>query len=239
MFLTTTGWILLIVGALIVFYAATKFFLPTPISFGARGVLSIVGIILIVGAFLFVPAQQLPSQQIAVNAPTVSVENFAHFTGATLVSASSNTLQVDAKVNVTTSTPTWVNGAPASGVAKFSFDLMRTDSGVNAAVFTVSLVSNPIVDNTTAANDANIISTPTTNNTPQIFFQTPQISSPGASSSTTVSVPAAGLSQVNVTIDLSAQAVANMKEYSTQVIELNAGGNNIFVDVVLTGYAPA
>ena len=234
--LSSAGWILLIIGAIIVFYSATKFFMPTPIGFGARGVLAIVGIILIVGAFAFVPAHLAP-QQVVGQQPTVSVENLGHFTGVTLVN--SDTLQVAAIVNTTASTPTWVGGTPASGVAKFSFDLLRTDSGVNAAVFTVSLVANPLVSNTTAADNAYLITTPTSNNTPQIFLQTPQITSPSAGSSTTVSVAAAGLTQVNVTIDLSAQAVANMKEYSTQQIEINAGGNNIFVNVVLTGYAKA
>ncbi len=182
------------------------------------------------------PALITTPQQI-VSAPSTSVavsSLTATSTGTTVTSALE--VQVAAVLNVTGTSPSFTKGTPASGQITFHFILQRTDTLNQAAVFTISLTQPEITNATTSGSDSYLITTPTSNNTPQITIQTPGgITQHGATA--LVSISAAGTALVNVTADLSAQALANMKEYNTENFQLSIeNGPTIIVAVVLAGY---
>lgn len=223
-----TNILVLIFGLALVFFSATKFFIPMHVSFGARGVISILGLLLIIVAFTvpLVSTPTTPTQQIAPS-PTVAMDSPIHLGTNTTYSASTGLTVVATAVYGASPSITY----PVGGVVKFDFVMYRTDIINTPAIFTVSLTNNQLASNaTSSASNAYIVNTPTTNNTPQIFFQTPQINSPVASGSANVVVPAAGQVQVNVTADLSAQALSNLHGSSNPraglSFDIEIGGNN-------------
>lgn len=183
-----------------------------------------------------VPAMVSPStQQIVSPSPTVAVSSLTATSAGTTVTSSLE-IQVAAVLNVTGSSPSFTKGTPASGAITFHFILQRTDTLNQAAVFTISLTQPEITNTTTSGSDAYLVSTPASNNTPLITYQTPGgITQHG--NTALVSISAAGTALVNVTADLSAQALANMKEYNTENFQLSIdNGPTIIVAVVLAGY---
>ena len=229
-----------ILGILFLLIAAVLFVVF--IAYSSPQVRIITGIvaILLVGVALFGGASFNPqTQQIATPAgPSASVQitNIGGLTGATLLNASSNTLQVAANVNVTTSTPVFIS--PSGGIVKFHFDLMRTDQGSSAAIFGLAM-NNPSIYNTTSQKNYNFIDQYSSNKTNEITFQTPSGSFTGGNS--LVSVPSGGKTQVNVTMTLNPYAFATMPHYSTQQVtmDVSIGGQQVASITVDLVYAVA
>lgn len=186
---------------------------------GALAIISVFVIILVPISGAFAPQTQ------SISTPSANVEiiNVGGLTGATLLNSTTNTLQVAVTSNFTTVT------TPTSGVVKFHFDLMRTDQGTSAAVFSLAM-NNPSIYNSTKATNYNYIAQYSSNKTNEITMQTPASSFEGGSA--IVSVPAASQVQVNVTFTLNPEAFGTANLYSTQPVTLNVLENGVVLGTI-------
>ena len=239
--LTSLGWGLLIVGIIIIFYSATKFFSGTPVSLGARGFIAIIGIVFLVAAFSLPAATTAPVQQVVppptAIAPTIT---FSGLSADTTVQG--NSLHVLTKVNVTT--VGWTGGQPSGG--KITFDAKILSNSLNNTFFSVVLGSNPTIANATSGNLSHMI-TQYTNGSLDATIQTPTATftnSATAGETFNVYVKAAATAQVNFTINLNAQAFANLWDGSngagsSLVFDFSIAGVQYNVDAILIGVAPS
>ena len=226
---------LLILGILLILYGATKFFMPSPISLGARGIIAVIGIIFLVGAFALAPASQTvssaPPQQIVPLQPEIS---FNHIVGANY-SQATNTFTVAIK-NFNTSTLKF--GAPTNGV--FSFDATLNSLSVNTTFPTVTVGGNLAISNTTKASDNSYLFTEYSNNTMEVDVATPNgvthndISYQGATY--LVPLKAASSANVNFTFTLSGQGIANLNSQgpgATSTYTFSIGSQTYTVNVIV------
>ena len=233
------NWFLLGIGIIALIISIIRFGLY--ISGGARMVIGLIGIILIVMAFVG-PAinSSTPTQTITPPAQnTASIIDLKSVAGVT--SISNNVVVVKSNINVTTSTPAFIT--PSAGLVKFDFSIYRTDLNTGAASFTISLGSDVnIANNTNSANNAYLVTQYSSNNTVQTTLQTPTATVMGQNAVIIMS-KSGDIAQVNVTMQLNAQAVANLVKTDGQNgvsgvgafedYTLTVAGQTITVEVVL------
>ena len=209
--LSPAGWALLVVGVLLIVYGATKFFIPHPVSLGARGIIAVVGIIFLVAAFAVAPnVVTTPPQQFVPppSSPQTSV-SFTSLVGATY-STSTNTFKVVvSSFNVSSLKFT----TPTNGIV--SFDAIVNSLSVNTTFPSIILNADTAIANSTDATDNGYLFVPyTANNSMEVDVSLPQavVHDDIALSGATYLFPlkAAGTSQVNLTFTLSGQGMANL-----------------------------
>lgn len=204
--LTPEGWAGMAIGIVLLVVA-----FAVPMDSRGKGVLGGIGAVLVVVVIVFGGTANTQPQAIAAPAQ-IQVTGLTATAGATVYNATNNVLQVAAQVP---SNGTFYNGNPTSGLVKFHFTLQRADQGTHAAVYTVSLVNNPQVYNSTGSKNYYMIQQYSGNKTNEINiagFEGGQA---------LVSVPSAGSIQVNVSMTLNAYAISSMNLYGTTALDFN------------------
>ena len=207
--MSPTDWVGFGIGVVLVVLA-----LAVPMDPRGKGILGGIGAVLVVAVVVLSGSANTQPQTIT-STPTAQIQvvGLTATAGATVYNASNNVLQVAAQVP---SNGTFYGGVPANGVVSFHFDLQRADQGAHAAVYTISLLSNPSVYNTTASKSYNLIKQYSGNKTNELSiagFEGGQA---------LVSVPSAGSVQVNVSLTLNAYAISSMNLYGTTTLEFQA-----------------
>ena len=203
--LTPTEWLGFGIGVILVLIA-----LFVPMDTRGKGVLGGIGAVLVVAVIVIGGTSNVQPQAIAAPAAQVQVTGLTATTGATVYNATGNILQVAAQVP---NNGTFYAGTPANGLVKFHFDLQRTDQGIHAAVYTVDLVNNPSIYNSTGSKSYYLIQQYSANKTNELNiagFEGGQA---------LVSVPSASSVQVNVSMTLNAYAISSMNLYGTTALE--------------------
>jgi hypothetical protein len=232
-------WGLLTIGIILLLISVLRF--GVYMSGGVRMIIGIIGIILLVVAFAgpSMNTSTPPTQTIApVN--TANVIDMKSVAGVSSISG--NTVIVKAAINVSTSTP--VFNTPANGLVKFDFSLYRTSLNSGAASFTVTLGTDAFIsNNTNTANNAYLVTQYSSNGTVQTTLQTPTATVMGQNA-VIIMANAGDIAQVNVTMQLNAQAVANLIHTpgsdgisgvgALEDYTLSVAGHTITVEVELT-----
>ena len=213
--LSPAGWALLVVGVLLIVYGATKFFIPHPVSLGARGIIAVVGIIFLVAAFAVAPNVSTPTLQSVPPSPPSSPQtsvSFSSIVGATY-SASTNTFKVTVSMSYNATSKLYTFTSPTGG--KVSFDAIVNSLSVNTTFPSVVFNADPSIANSTNAADNNYLFVPyTSNNSMEVDVALPQnithsdISLSGATY--LFPLKAAGTSTVGMTYYLSTQGLLNL-----------------------------
>jgi hypothetical protein len=201
----------------------------------------VVGIVmLVVGVAVLSGAVQIgqPAQIVGNNGvPTVAVQDLKAISPDTYV-VSSTSLSLD--VHVSYNTTSHLISAPAGGVVQFSFQLVRTDTNTSTAIFNV-VGQNILVANNSASttSNADYLIQKFNNGTTSMTINKAQ-----DQTSTLVSVAAASIATVNVTLTLSSTAIGNLYSNagsdtaaigsSVSLGVIQVAGQTISMDVVLT-----
>lgn len=187
-----------------------------PMDSRGRGALGIIGAGLVVYVLVFSSTSTTQSTSITTPTAQIQVVGLTATVGATVSNATNNILQVAADVP---SNGTFYAGTPTNGLVTFHFDLQRADQGTNAAVYSVYLVNNPQIYNSTGSKSYYMIQQYSGNKTNELNiagFEGGQA---------LVSVPSAGDVQVNVSMTLNAYAISSMDLYGTTALQFDVAIN--------------